>query len=66
VLIGVDDYRRGSYKVDRAERTISISDPGFSARTFPGIPQFQGIVELVEWMMRHLEAAKAEAKGGAQ
>lgn len=59
LLLGVDDYRRGSFEVDRVHKRVSLRDAAFKAKHFPQIPQFKATADLVEWMSVKFEEAES-------
>lgn len=60
VLLSVDGYKRGGYSAPTVERKITMKGPRLSARFFPEIPQFQGVVDLVDWTVSKFEDAKTQ------
>jgi hypothetical protein len=58
VLLRVDDYRRGTIQIDRVERGMKATGPDVAAERYPEIPQFQGLLELLDWMREQIQNAK--------
>jgi len=58
ILLVLDEYERGSYKVDEVRRSISVASPRFYAEHFPKIPQFDGIMKVWSWMVEEMKQAR--------
>jgi hypothetical protein len=59
VLFALEDYQRGSYRVESIQRTATVRAPGFVERTFPDIPQFKALAELSAMLSDEIKKAEA-------
>ena len=60
VLLALDHYQRGDYRVEAVQRSATVKSPAFVARTFPNIPQFQALNMLTSLMREKIKKAVDE------
>ena len=58
ILLNIAQYQRGEYQAQNLQRAATVRSPAFVADTFPNIPQFTAIEELVTWMADQIEKAQ--------
>lgn len=61
IVVALEDYRRGDYKVEHVEQLIRLQAPRFTSEFSPGIPELKGVADLVDLLdaeMLRAEGAK--------
>ena len=60
VLLALDRYQRGNYRVESIQRSATVKSPGLVAKTFPNIPQFQALDILTSRLREEIKKAAGE------
>ena len=60
VLLALDRYQRGNYRVESIQRSATVKSPGFVAKTFPNIPQLQALDILTSRLREEIKKAAGE------